>query len=328
MEDDKRSDRNLAKADAARRLAHIQRGIFWIGTERTLTKRRQYNLVYLHARRKNFPAFADIAIDLQKVWPVGEVASVEEIESRLAGKWPESLVEAAIWKVVGDSAAAGHLLVDLEQHTLDRKLPLALLPSDAPPLVPDPFPDTLLPEQEVVLPALEHPMRTPLPSSTFDASTLDEKRRDQFHRNLRAVSQVLAGATQPSVAAESGIPRTTLSRLVRRTKELGQIACVPLGTYTRKTTMHPAFQECIRRLYILPTRLTMTAIHEHTEMRQLAARLSAETGKTVKLPQSESPPGAAATCLICGRGKVCVSRTRWANTQEQKLSSLLLSRTR
>jgi len=27
---------------------------------------------------------------------------------------------------------------------------------------------------------------------------------------------------------------------------LGQIACVPLGTYVRKTTMHPAFQECIR----------------------------------------------------------------------------------
>ncbi len=48
--------------------------------------------------------------------------------------------------------------------------------------------------------------------------------------------------------------------------------------------MHPAFQECIRRLYVLPTRLSMTAIHEHTEMRQVAARLSAETGKTVKLP--------------------------------------------
>jgi hypothetical protein len=31
MEDDKRSDRNLAKAEAARRLARIQRGSFWIG---------------------------------------------------------------------------------------------------------------------------------------------------------------------------------------------------------------------------------------------------------------------------------------------------------
>lgn len=37
MEDDKRSDRNLAKAEAARRLAHIQQGVFWIGTEQTLT---------------------------------------------------------------------------------------------------------------------------------------------------------------------------------------------------------------------------------------------------------------------------------------------------
>ena len=80
MEDDKRSDRNLAKAEAARRLAGIQRGTFWIGTERTLTKQRHYNLVYLHARRKSFPAFADIASALQEVWPIGDVASVEEIE--------------------------------------------------------------------------------------------------------------------------------------------------------------------------------------------------------------------------------------------------------
>src|SRR5436309_2340285 len=54
MEDDKRSDRNLAKAEAARRLACIERGVFWIGTERTLTRARHYNLVYLHARRKSF----------------------------------------------------------------------------------------------------------------------------------------------------------------------------------------------------------------------------------------------------------------------------------
>jgi hypothetical protein len=105
MEDDKRSDRNLAKAEAARRLARIQRGAFWIGTERTLTKQRHYNLVYLHARRKGFPAFADIATALQEVWPTGEVASVEEIESRLAGQWPANLVEAAIWKVVGDGVS-------------------------------------------------------------------------------------------------------------------------------------------------------------------------------------------------------------------------------
>ena len=34
MEDDKRQDRNLAKAEAARRLARLQRGVFWIGTVR------------------------------------------------------------------------------------------------------------------------------------------------------------------------------------------------------------------------------------------------------------------------------------------------------
>src|SRR5713226_8811267 len=190
MEDDKRGDRNLAKAEAARRLAHIQRGVFWIGTERTLTRARHYNLVFLHARRRAFPVFADIAVALQEVWPWGEVASVEEVESRLAHQWPAHLVEAAIWKVVGDGAAAGHLLVDLEQHTLDRKLLLALLPPDAPPLVPDPLPDTLLPNPDASRVAtVSLSPREPVPGPTFDASTLDEKQRERFHRNLRAVEQ-------------------------------------------------------------------------------------------------------------------------------------------
>src|SRR5215467_5009702 len=113
MEDDKRGDRNLAKAEAARRLACLQQGVFWIGTEKTLTKQRHYNLVFLHARRKTFPAYAEIVLAVQEIWPWGEVAAVCEVESRLAGQWPANLVEAAIWKLVADSAAAGHLLVDL-----------------------------------------------------------------------------------------------------------------------------------------------------------------------------------------------------------------------
>src|SRR5215471_18414053 len=56
MEDDKRGDRHLAKAEAARRLARLQHGVFWRGTERTLSKVRHYNLVFLHARRQPFPS--------------------------------------------------------------------------------------------------------------------------------------------------------------------------------------------------------------------------------------------------------------------------------
>ncbi len=285
MEDDKRGDRNLAKAEAARRLARLQGGVFWIGTEHTLTKRRSYNLVFLHARRKIFPAFGEIAAALQEVWPWGEVASVEEVESRLAGQWPANLIEAAIWKVVGEAAAQGHLLLDLEQFTLSRTLPLALLHPSAPVLVPSPLPDTLLTEPDTQPKAsISHEMTALVPGPTFDASTLPEPQREQFHRNLRAVEQVLAGAQQTQVAKDAGIPRSTLSRLVKRTKLLGAIACAPYGSYTRKTAMPPAFQECIRRLYLLPTRLSMTAIQEHTEMQHVATRLTKETGKPVKLP--------------------------------------------
>jgi len=66
MEDDNRGDRNLAKAEAARRLARLQRGIFWICAEKMLTRQRHYNLVFLHARRQSFPAFADIALVVQE----------------------------------------------------------------------------------------------------------------------------------------------------------------------------------------------------------------------------------------------------------------------
>ncbi len=285
MEDDKRGDRNLVKAEAARRLASLQQGTFWIGTERTLTKRRHYNLVFLHARRKTFPAFADIAETLQEAWPWGEMAPVSEVASRLSHQFPVDLVEAAIWKVVADAAAAGHLLLDLELYTLSRTLPVALLPPDAPVLVPSPLPDTLLPEPETTKVLTSSYAQSPLISGpTFDASTLPEPQREQFHRNLRAVKQVLAGATQSSVAEKEGIPRSTLSRLVSRTRERGQIACVPHGSYRRATSLHPAFAECIRRLFGLPTRLTMTAIREHTEMQQVAARFSKETGTPVSLP--------------------------------------------
>ena len=221
----------------------------------------------MHARRQSFPVFAEIAATLQDVWPWGEVASVEEIESRFGQRWPVSLVEAAIWKTVADAAARGHLLVDLEKLTLDRTLPLALLPSTAAPLIPGPLLDTLLANVPVAeeIPVLSE-LGTQVPGPTFDASALPEKQREHFHRNVRAVELVLAGVSQTRIAVESGIPRSTLGRLVRRTREMGQIACVPGGSYARKATMHPAFAECIRRLYLLPTRLTMTAIHEHTEM--------------------------------------------------------------
>nr|WP_236038658.1 helix-turn-helix domain-containing protein [Ktedonobacter robiniae] len=243
MEDDKQGNRNLAKAEAARRLARIRGGVFWIGTEKTLTRARHYNLVFLHARRKAFPAFADISVAVQDVWPWGEVASVEEVEHRLAGKFPAALVEAAIWKLVANSAAAGHLLVDLEHVTLDRRLPLALRLPEAPVIVPASLPETLL-EDSVQHGVPPFPSALASPSSpdstalvkgpTIDASALPEKQRAQFLRNLYAVEQVLAGATQTRVAAESGLSRSTLSRLVQRTRKKGQIACVPHRSYHKR----------------------------------------------------------------------------------------------
>ncbi len=49
-----------------------------------------------------------------------------------------------------------------------------------------------------------------------------------------------------------GMATSTLSRLVRRTKQLGQMACVPYATYHRDRALHPDFQQLIRKLYMQP----------------------------------------------------------------------------
>src|SRR6266487_5663199 len=61
---------------------------------------------------RRFPPRLDIAEALASVWPWGEMVEVAEVASRLSHQFPANLVEAAIWKMVGDSAAQGHLLVE------------------------------------------------------------------------------------------------------------------------------------------------------------------------------------------------------------------------
>ena len=120
---------------------------------------------------------------------------------------------------------------------------------------------------------------------TVDASGLSTT-EDQvrFHRNLAAVQAVLAGMSLRTVSEAHGMPRATLSRLVRRTKELGQIACVPHATYHRERKIHPELQQLIRKLYTQPLRPTVMAVFEDAQLKQLAAELSEREGKTIPVP--------------------------------------------
>ncbi len=285
LEQDKRRQRNRAKAEAARKVAQQQGGVYWIGTEATLSTRRHANLVFLHARRQSFPAWQELKEALHVVWPAGEAACVQEVVERLGERWSPTEREAAVWKMVADSAAQGHLLVDLASVSLSRLTPLICLASDAPPILPDPLPSELS-ESVTVLPeeALEEGDKPVNLSSTFDDSTLEAPVRERFLRNLRAVEAVLAGATVVDAARESQIARSTLSRLVQRTRTLGVLACVPHGTYSRERDLHPAFQEVIRRLYLLPTKLSMTAIAEHADLKRAATRIQEDTGVPISLP--------------------------------------------
>ncbi len=291
MEQEKRRARNQAKAEAARKVALAQGGVYWIGTEASLLPQRHANLVFLHARRQPFPSFQELAEALQVVWPYGEAACVQEIVARLGERWSPAEKEAAVWKTCADAAAGGHLLVDLAQIQLTRLTPLICLAPDFSPILPDPLPSVLEssdgPALSLAPPVDFEEEQAEKPTdglSTFDDSLLDEKQRDHFLRNLRAVEAVLNGTTLHEAATTAGMGRSTLSRLVHRTVEFGQVACVPHATYHRARNMHPAFQQAIRLLYSRPTKLSMRAIAEHVELKHVASRLQQETGMAILLP--------------------------------------------
>ena len=288
LEEDKQKERNRAKAEAARKVAEQQGGVYWMGTEATLAGPRHANLVFLHARRPPFPAWPQLEEALQVIWPWGEAACVQELVERLGERWPQTEREAAIWKRCADAAARGHLLVDLASVSLTRSVPLMCLSPDSSPILPDPLPSELVSSASAIPPesleAEPEPDQRVSILSTFDASTLEDTQRERFLRNLRAVEQVLAGASLVETAQETQIARSTLSRLVQRTRKLGAIACVPYATYSRERAMHPAFQEVIRLLYTRPTRLSIRAIAEHTELRRAALRLQQDTGIAIPLP--------------------------------------------
>lgn len=283
MEEDKQNPRNRAKAEAARRLAHLRGGVFWVGTEQSLPIQRHDNLIFLHARRQEFPAFAALAQRLQDIWPWGEAATVDDLIGRLSERWSKTEREAAIWKVCADAAAQGRLLLDLTSVSLDRTLPLILLPPDASPLLPDALASVLPALDTAPPPENQRAMQKPS-GPTFDASSLTQQQQQRFTRNLPAIQQVLAGAQISQIARMSDMAPSSLSRLVKRMEQFGQKACVPYATYSRESGLHPAFQEGIRLLYCHPIQLSIAALHEHMQLRRIAKRLREETGSDIPLP--------------------------------------------
>jgi hypothetical protein len=269
-ESEKRKGQALVKAEAASRLAQRKGGLYWLGTDENLSELRYQNLLHLHARRQPFSTYEEIRAAILADWPRGDPRSINELVQQLGSRWSAVEVEATVWKIAGDAAAEGRLLVDRTEVKLSLSTSLALLDQSAPPILPDPLPSSFEEAEE------EHPadqdekdddvpleIQEIIPGPTFDASSLKkEEDRTRFHRNLAAVREVLSGKSQGQVAKAYGMDPSALKRLVERTKQRGQIACVPHKTYRRARTLHPEFQQLIRRLYIQPLRPTIMAVYE------------------------------------------------------------------
>lgn len=293
-EEEKSQGQALAKAEAARRLAQLKRGVYWIGTDQNLSERRYQNLLRLQASRQPFRTYEEVAAAMLKQWPWGDFRTIHELVRLFGRHWSGPEVEAAAWKLIGDAAAAGRLLVDLTEVDLELDIPLALLSPEASPILPDPLPSEFLEavanhEMEPTFSSEEDAVvfssHRAIPGPTFDASVLETaEQQAHFHRNLTAVTAVLEGKILQSVAEQCALSVSTLGRLVQRTKELGQIACVPYGTYHRDRILRPEFQQLIRKLYTHPMRPTVMAVYEDVRLKRLAEELSEREGKLVQLP--------------------------------------------
>jgi len=293
LEDEKSTGKPLAKAEAARNIAKERGGVYWIGTEKNLPLSRHHNLLYLHSRREPFKTFHEIAPVLLTNWPWGEFRTVKEFVKLLGSRWSEDEVEAAVWKIVGDAAAEGRLLVNLTEVELSLSTPLALLDPAAPPILPDPLPSSLeVDEQDEHPPPTNDGSDAPLevesviPGPTIDTSDMEEEERKKFNNKLTAATRVLSGESLRQVAEDCSMSAPTLSRLVKRVTELGQIACVSYGEYHRRVALplRPEFQELIHKLYTQPVRPTIKAIHESLELKDLANKLTKRDKGPVLVP--------------------------------------------
>ena len=90
-ESEKRKGQALAKAEAAGRLTQLKGGAYWIGTDQNLSLRRHYKLLYLHARRRSFSTYENIAATLLVAWPWGEECCAKEMVERFGSRWPDGI---------------------------------------------------------------------------------------------------------------------------------------------------------------------------------------------------------------------------------------------
>ncbi len=291
LEDEKSTGKPLAKAEVARNIAKERGGVYWIGTEKNLPLSRHHNLLHLHRYRDSFKTFHEIAPVLLANWPWGDFRTVKEFVKLLGSRWSEDEVEAAVWKIAGDAAAEGRLLVNLTDVELTLSTPLALLDPSEPPILPDPLPSSLeADEQDEQPPPANDGSDVPLevesviPGPTIDTSDMEEGERKKFNNKLTAATRVLSGESIRQVAKDCSMSAPTLSRLTKRIAEIGQIACVSYGVYHREPQLRPEFQELIRKIYTQPLRPTIKAIHESIELKDLADKLTKQDKDPVLVP--------------------------------------------
>jgi hypothetical protein len=141
-----RTPEKRAATDAARQFAKAQHGVFWIATEDQLGSLGSVwyqNMTRLHGRRSAFPAYAKIRNAALALWPWGTMFSIPEVVKKLGPDFSDIEVEVALWKMIGDAAASGHLDLNLAEVPLKLTTSYVLLDPTLKPRLPKALPAAL-----------------------------------------------------------------------------------------------------------------------------------------------------------------------------------------
>ena len=272
-----------AKAAAATAFVAGEGGEFWLGTDASITDRRFTNLQLLHAHRGPFEADPALIEALERGWLAARL-SIRQVVDSLGPAYSAELTEAAAWRFVAESCAAGRLLFDLDEFDLSRDTSLRLAPSSGPVVLPPPLPSELAEDGQGQAWARDPGPLLP-DVQVVDADAIPgEERRARFLENLAIWNAVEKPATVAAVAREFGRPESTVRDIVRRARRYGEPGLVPYAHLADDDPTEIAFRQEIVRMLRGPKKRTAPEITQSRELLAVARRLTQAQGRVVPPP--------------------------------------------
>jgi transposase len=279
---DKSQPQERAKAEAARHYMAQRSGSFYLITGLALSEMRIENYRWLRAHHRAFREYDEIAPELETLWLEPEPRAIGEVVDHLGPRHGRERVEAAAWRRACLAAIDGRLLVDLDSVQLTLETPVALMPGDAPSILPPELPSQL-PEAQAPGTA-DEAADVIMPGPTVDETQLPPEKAAVLRRNRSLTESVAKGMSIDHAAANAGISTKQARRVLNAASIGGESALVPHARRAFTSRVHPIYAQTILRLLRSKRRLKVRSIRESAEMRQAYLEVRKLEGQAVPLP--------------------------------------------